>query len=132
MRAQWGIRTQQRLIARPCSRGTYLGLGLILLVHGTAFAIDRHVPGEYATIQAAVDASADGDVIILADGIYTGPGNASVDLLGKAITVRSESGPEACIIDAEQQPGGFRLVSGETRETVIAGLTIRNVHVGRE
>lgn len=36
---------------------------------------ELRVPAEYATIQAAVDASVDGDVVLIADGVYTGAGN---------------------------------------------------------
>ncbi len=39
--------------------------------------------------------------MLVADGIYTGEGNRDIDFLGKAITVRSENGPESCIIDCQ-------------------------------
>lgn len=62
--------------------------------------------GDYPTIQAAIDAATDGDVIELADGTFTGDGNRDVDFLGKAITVRSQSGdPSLCVIDGESTPG---------------------------
>src|SRR5689334_19264351 len=48
----------------------------------------RHVPAEYSTIQAAVNACQNGDTVLVANGTYTG-----ADLMGKAITVRSENGP---------------------------------------
>ena len=54
----------------------------------------------YDTIQAAVDDANDLDIIIVADGVYTGPGNWDIDLSGKAITLKSENGPTKCIIDA--------------------------------
>ncbi|MBD3237778.1 MAG: hypothetical protein GF330_13830 [Candidatus Eisenbacteria bacterium] len=58
--------------------------------------------GPHGTIQAAVAAAAEGDTVLLADGIYTSEGNINVDLLGKAITVASTSGdPRACVIDCE-------------------------------
>ena len=38
---------------------------------GSAFATDRHVPSGYSTIQAAVNASASGDVVVCAPGTYT-------------------------------------------------------------
>jgi len=47
--------------------------------------------GDFATIQAALDAARDGDVIELADGTFTGEGNRDVHFLGKAVTVRSQS-----------------------------------------
>ncbi len=85
-----------------------------------------------ATIQAAVDAAADGDLILLADGVFTGPGNRDVDLRGKALTLRSAAGDaERCVIDCRDGDGatahrGFLFVSGEGPQTLLAALTIRD------
>ena len=63
----------------------------------------------YGTIQSAVNAAVDGDVVIVGDGTYTGDGNGDILINGKSITVRSEKGPESCIIDCESLSGyGFR------------------------
>ena len=79
-------------------------------------------------------ASVDGDIVALANGTFTGPGNRDVDLLGKAITVRSQSGnPDSCLIDCQGGPGsyhrGFLFHSGEDNTTVLHGLTIANGYV---
>ena len=84
------------------------------------------VPEVYATIQAAIDDAWDGDTIWVADGTYRGTGNIEIDLQGKAITVRSENGPENCIIDCQELGCGFYVQSGEDERTVIQGFTIRN------
>ena len=60
-----------------------------------------HVPGEYSTIQSAIDAAEDGDIVLVADGTYTGSGNRDISYKGKAITVMSENGPESTVIDCE-------------------------------
>ena len=60
-----------------------------------------HVPGDYPTIQAAIDASVDGDTVLIADGTYTGEGNRDLDFGGRAITVRSAGGPEHCVISTD-------------------------------
>ena len=88
-----------------------------------------YVPADYPTIQAAIDEVCFGEmVIIVADGVYTGPGNRDLDFLGKAITVRSENGPENCIIDCEGTEGqphrGFSFHNGEDNATVLEGFTI--------
>ncbi len=81
-----------------------------------------HVPGDEPTIQAAIDAAVDGDEVVVADGLYTGPGNRAVSTGTKLITVRSAGGPGACVIDCEFQERGFS-VGGAA---VVEGFTIRN------
>lgn len=78
------------------------------------------------TIQAAIDAAHDGDTIVVRNGTYTGPGNKNLDFKGKAITLRSENGPEKCIIDCEGEGNGVSFASGEERDSVIEGITIAN------
>lgn len=91
----------------------------------------RLVPGAYATIQAAIDAAVEGDVVIISPGSYKGPGNRDVDFKGKAITVRSTD-PEdpnvvaATIIDCEKEGRAFDFRSREGAGSVLAGLTIIN------
>ena len=89
-----------------------------------------HVPWEYLTIQAAVDAAVYGDIVVLDDGIYTGNGNRDIDFLGKAITVKSENGAGDCVIDCQgneaEQYRGFIFQNDEGPNSIISGLTIIN------
>lgn len=85
-----------------------------------------HVPGDYPTIQAGIDAAGNGDEVVIADGIYNGAGNKNLDFGGRAITVRSENGAENCIIDCEDDGQGFYFHSGETENSILDGLTIIN------
>ncbi len=63
----------------------------------------RRVRGDFPTIQAAIDASSNGDIIGLSDGTFTDAGNRDVDFAGRAVTVRSQNDdPETCIIDCER------------------------------
>jgi hypothetical protein len=95
---------------------------------------ELYVPSEYATIQAGIDAAAQGATVVVAPGIYTGEGNRDLDFLGKAITVRSFD-PEdprvvaATVIDCEDSGRGFYFHSGEGPNSVVAGLTITNGYV---
>ncbi|MCP4104774.1 MAG: hypothetical protein GY749_04435 [Desulfobacteraceae bacterium] len=93
---------------------------------GISAGADIHVPGTYSTIQQAVDASADGDTVWIADGTYTGDGNNDLNFNGKAITVRSENGPENCIIECQTGKAGFLFGSEEQKTSVVSGLTIKN------
>jgi len=89
-----------------------------------------YVPSDYNTIQAAINDANNGYVIMVEDGIYSGPGNRDIDFLGKAITVRSQNGPKTCIIDcngSESEPHrGFFFHCGEDEHAIIDGLTIMN------
>jgi hypothetical protein len=85
-----------------------------------------YVPDNFATIQEALDAAADWDTIIIRDGTYTGIGNRDLDFGGKAITLRSENGPDNCIIDCEGKGRGFYFHNGETPDSVVDGLMITN------
>ncbi len=88
------------------------------------------VPSVYSNIQAAVNDTWDGDTVWVADGIYKGEGNRDIDFYGKAITVRSENGPNNCIIDcngmASEPHRGFNLHSQEPPSAFIDGFTIIN------
>ena len=97
---------------------------------GTAVADIINVPGDYRTIQTAINAAVNGDEVIVADGVYTGDGNRDINFAGKLITVRSENGPDNCIIDCEgtelENHRGFYFDGGETADAVVDGFTITN------
>ena len=80
----------------------------------------------FDAIQEAIDAASDGGVVVVADGVYRGPGNRDLDLHGSPITVRSANGPESCIIDSEFSGRGFSFTSGEGPDSVVEGFTIRH------
>jgi hypothetical protein len=81
-------------------------------------AADRLVPAQYPTIQAAIDASANGDVVQISPGNYAGP----IDLRGKAITVRGASSTSASIISGGASV--VRCMTAESANTIIENLTI--------
>ena len=83
------------------------------------------------TIQAGIDAAAGGDVVVVRLGIYKGVGNKNINFLGRAITVRSENGPENTIIDCENDGRGFYFHSGETSSSIVDGFTIKNGNADR-
>ena len=103
-----------------------LVLGLAASVSGTVL----RVPSEYPDIQTGIDASVDGDTVLVSDGIYTGDGNRGIDFGGKAIVVMSEDGPHVTVIDCGGKRSdphrGFYFHCGEDSTSVVRGFTIRN------
>lgn len=102
-------------------------LALLLVLFGTmATAATIRVPTTQPTIQAAINAAVDGDLILIADGTYAGAGNTMIDFLGKEIVVRSEHGARNCIIDSTGADWGFYFHTGETASSELRGVTIQN------
>ncbi len=99
---------------------------LVCPVSRTMQAATIRVPADQPTIQAGIDAAADGDTVLVSNGTYTGIGNREMDFNGKAIIVRSANGPDTCVIDCEQLGRAFTLESGEGPDSVLAGFTITN------
>ncbi len=54
----------------------------------------HHVPGEFSTIQQAIDAAVFGDTVLVEPGVYI----ENIHYLGKAITVTSSEGPERTVL----------------------------------
>ena len=80
-----------------------------------------HVPTDHLTIQAAINAAAPGDAVLVAPGTY----QERIDFLGKAITLRSSGGPLVTVIDGSGSTGSVvRCVGGEGVDTVLEGFTI--------
>jgi len=105
---------------------TLLMLLALVLVASSSSATTVHVPGDQPTIQAGIDAAVTGDIVLVAPGTYTGPGNRDISFGGKGITLESESGAELTIIDCELSDRAFRFVSGENSSAVLRGFTIEN------
>ena len=86
------------------------------------------VPEQFPTIQSAIDAATDGDVVDIGIGIFKGNGNRDLSFHGKAITVRGRFGPKFTILDAEGTPQKphrvFVFNSGETLDSVVEGVSI--------
>lgn len=112
-------------------KNAIITIWLVVAVSATcACGADRLVPSQYPTIQAAVYASKNGDTVIIAPGTYTGPGNRDI-VVNQNITIRSQDGPETCIIDCNGSPAeqhiGFYINAGS-----IAGITITGGYSTRD
>lgn len=78
--------------------------------------------GDFPTIQEAVWASANGDVISLTPGTYL---ENEIDLVGRRITIRALEGPGTCQINGQGQTV-FILDGAEDETTVLSGLDIES------
>ena len=116
---------KKEIRSRKCFLFSIL-LALIVPCSTSVFGATIRVPTDYPTIQAGIDAAAGGDIVLVADGNYIGPGNKDLDFKGKAITVQSENGPKSCVIDLQGNGRGFYFHGGETKFSVLSGFTITN------
>jgi len=114
---------QMRLLSRAIK---VLVLCATLLCSGGVTAEIIHVPGDYITIQAGINAASDGDTVLVGDGTYSGFGNINISFGGRDIVVRSENGPDACIIDCLGVNRAFTFVNGEPRSARLEGFTVTN------
>ncbi len=62
-------------------------VSLLMLVQAVASAKTITVPSRtYQTIQAGINATLNGDTVVVQPGVYTGSGNINLDFGGKSIT----------------------------------------------
>ena len=97
-----------------------------LALVGTSFAATINVPEDYVSIQDAIDASADGDIVRLAAGTYF---EHELKLNGKAITLEGSLGDKgelASTINAEDLSWIIKCNDDETADTMIRNLVLEN------
>lgn len=106
-------------------RKTLILSGVVVAVPIAADVLE--VPSEFPTIQGAIDAAVSGDEVVVASGTY----NEAIDLLGKSIVVRSESGAEVTVIDGiGLDVSVITCVSGEGPDSRIIGFTVTRGVIG--
>jgi alpha-tubulin suppressor-like RCC1 family protein len=82
------------------------------------------VPGDYSTIQAAIDVAEFGCTIEIAPGTY-----GAINLQGKAITLRGTGAPGDVVIDAQSNGRAVEAAGITSGTLLIEGITIRNGRV---
>lgn len=80
-----------------------------------------NVPGDAPTIQAAIDAAAPGDMVLVVPGTYF----ENINFRGKAITVESSQGPDVTILDGSSAGSVVTFSSGEGLASVLRGFTVQ-------
>jgi len=108
----------------------YMFMIFMILMTGI-FATTIYIPEDYATIQEGIDASEDGDEIIVSPGIYV----ENIDFAGKAVilgslfyTTQDTSYISQTIIDGDQDGSVVTFESEEDFTSALTGFTITNGH----
>ncbi|PQP35456.1 hypothetical protein C6A37_02395 [Desulfobacteraceae bacterium SEEP-SAG9] len=78
--------------------------------------------GDFTTIQDCINGAINGDICLISPGVYV----ENIDFIGKNLTVKSSSGPEATSIDGADSGSVVRFQTNETAEAILDGFMIRN------
>jgi hypothetical protein len=94
------------------------GLLVAVAARASAGAV-INVPASQPTIQAGIDAAANGDTVVVAPGTYA----ERIDLTGKAIEVRNSAGPATTTIDGGGLANVVSFKTGESRSSILRGFS---------
>jgi predicted outer membrane repeat protein len=95
---------------------------LLAVISGTAIADTLNVPADYPSIQAAIHAAVDGDMVLVAPGTYF----ENINFYGKSIVVTGKEGAASTMIDGGDAGRVVTFRSGEGPDSVLRGFTITN------
>lgn len=90
----------------------------LIFFYGEARASTLHVPGDFKTIQEAVNSAMPGDAVMVGDGRY-----AENLVIQKPVTVKSKNGPSTTVITAKANTEPVIKVF-DTYEAAISGFTV--------
>ena len=105
---------------------------IIILIIIYSCSVRADVPNDYTSLQEAIDAASNGEVINVAPGIYTGENNKNLDFSGKNIQLLCTSESAQCTIDCENNGRGFYFHSNEDETSIISGFTIIGGNVSKK
>lgn len=100
--------------------------------HGVTWHVDAAAaPGgdgsaaaPFRTLGEGIAVSLDDDIVLVADGVYSGASNRNLSFGGRNIVVRSANGSAACVIDCDDLGNAFEIGNGESAASRIDGFTI--------
>ncbi|HUS25962.1 MAG TPA: right-handed parallel beta-helix repeat-containing protein [Nevskiaceae bacterium] len=100
-----------------------VALALAVMPTPSALAASTiRVPADQPTIQQGIDAAVNGDTVRVSPGTYV----ENINFHGKAITVKSQNGPQTTIIDGNQLGPVVMFNTAEGSASVLKGFTVRN------
>jgi predicted outer membrane repeat protein len=110
------------------NRILFFSIIFLMLAYGICWPTIINIPADYPTIQQGIDASVDGDTVLVQPGTYTGNGNRDLDFWSKSIHLKSAAGPEMTVIDCQgsfvSPHRGFIFQMNEDSTSIIEGFTI--------
>ena len=90
-------------------------------VEARTWRVEVDGSGDAPFIQAAIDSSTDGDLVLVGPGVYF----EHLRFKGKDIWLKSFAGAEVTVIDGNWEPGSVvQFVNGETNDAILDGFTI--------
>jgi hypothetical protein len=93
---------------------------LFTIIVSMAIADTLRVPTDFSRIQVAIDAAHDGDVILVAPGVYA----EDLRIVAKVLELRSEDGPEVTVVDACGRNSVLTITNSQW--VVVDGFTLTN------
>ena len=85
---------------------------------------DGSLAHPFDAIQEGIDAAGPTDEVVVLDGTYTGVGNRDIAVTAALVGIRSQSGPEVCVVDCEQAGRGFLFDGADASGVVLDGFTV--------
>jgi hypothetical protein len=93
-----------------------------LCFSGSALAGTIRVPADQPTVQGAINAAQNGDIVLVSPGTYF----ENINFMGKAITVKSTTGPSTTVIDGGKKGSVVTFNHNEDNSSVLDGFTIQH------
>ena len=101
---------------------------ILIMIFSVSYGTINEVPNEYSNIQAAIEASYNGDTVMVHDGTYLGDGNRDLDFGGRLIILMSENGPDVTDLAVQgtevYRHRAFSFTNGEDSTAVVKGFRI--------